>query len=102
MIEALVPRTVDALQARLRPPSAHARLLVIRARDLVRAGRRHRAEAESLLTAATETAPLAPEPWFWLGKTLGAEDPRGRAALQRCLELQATGPLAEEARRLLQ
>jgi hypothetical protein len=101
MIESLVPRTVSALQARLRPPAAHARLLVIRARDLLRSGRRNRPEAETLLAQATETARLAPEPWFWLGKTLGAETARGRSALQRFLELQTTGALADEARRLL-
>ena len=96
--ERIVARAESALEERIRPPAARARMLTLRGR--VALEQRDERAATTALRAATEMPSAPAEAHFYLGEALaGRDSPAAREAYQKYLELAPEGPLAGRARR---
>jgi tetratricopeptide (TPR) repeat protein len=96
----VIERAKAALDARIRPPTLRARLLVLAGR--VGLERSERDAALRDLRAATEIEGAPTEAWFYLGEALaGRDSPDARAAYETYLERAPSGPLASRARRAI-
>ena len=94
-------RARQALATRIRPPSVEARLLTLTGRAQILEG--HAEEARGSLRQATQREGVPAEAYFFLGETLsGVNSPESRAAYERYLALEPTGPYADRARRAIQ
>ncbi|MFK8000520.1 MAG: tetratricopeptide repeat protein [Polyangiales bacterium] len=91
----------EALERRVRAPSVHARLLMLRGRIALE--KNDGADAREALRAATELVGAPIEAFFWLGEALaGHNTPDARAAYEHFMESEPSGPLAARARRALE
>jgi tetratricopeptide (TPR) repeat protein len=96
----VIARGKAALDARIRPPTLRARLLVLAGR--VGLERSERDAALRDLRAASEIEGAPVEAWFYLGEALaGRDSPDARAAYETYLERAPSGPLASRARRAI-
>lgn len=90
-----------ALRRRVRAPSVHARLLMLRGRIALE--KNDGADAREALRAATAMVGAPVEAFFWLGEALaGHNTPDARAAYEHFMESNPSGPLAARARRALE
>lgn len=90
-----------ALRRRVRAPSVHARLLMLRGRIALE--KNDGADAREALRAATEMVGAPNEAFFWLGEALaGHNTPDARTAYEHFMESEPSGPLAARARRALE
>ncbi len=97
----LLERATASLTSRIRPPSLHARLGMLRGRVLLAA--HDTSGARDALTEASTMAGAPSETWFFLGEVLsGARAPEARAAYEHYLEVAPSGTYADRARRAVQ
>lgn len=98
----VLARLERSLEARVRPPSMRARMLLLRGRAHLLGGRDASSEAREALRAAVAIDAAPPEAHFFLGEALaGANSPEARAAYERYLELAPEGEYAARARRAI-